>query len=66
MTDRLDALREAALRLDQAHDAMFHSPSPEAKAELARPNGITPRRWMLFTRSTKRHNFLTFPPFLLG
>jgi hypothetical protein len=35
MTDRLDALREAALRLDQAHDAMFHSPSPKAKAELA-------------------------------
>jgi hypothetical protein len=35
MTDRLDALREAALRLDQAHDTMFHSPSPEAKAELA-------------------------------
>lgn len=35
--DRLDALREAALRLDEARDAVFLSakPSSKAKADLA-------------------------------
>lgn len=34
MTDRLDALREAALRLDQAMDADLRSPSAETKAKI--------------------------------